>query len=434
MKYFLIFIFFITSYSLTAQEIHPSIGSTAGGEEVGVEITLIAKIQNYSTKADNTYIIRETDIYSPKSIIFLEEKQKFYVNSLEGYKTVVFDINTFKRKKTIVHGFGKANDSLFLETNVLGYQFLKPRSNPNVFYGKPVESCLSHDGKYLWVTYYRRSYDPNAIEPSAVAIIDTDKDEIVRVMPTGPLPKMIACSPDNKHIAVTHWGDNTVGIIDISSDNVKDFKYVKHFVVGYQAIFTKKDQEAEINRDSKCGYCLRGTAFTTDSKYLLVGRMGGGGGIAVFDMTTFSSITTVWGMKTNVRHLVVTDNYLYLSSNRTGYIQKTPIKDFIQFAINPKNKEVKYTKWSDCYAGIGARTIEVSGDEKYIFVAVNNESKIVIIRTEDMKRVAVIKADSYPVGLAYSEKRNLLISTSQGRKDQGGGNCVDVFTVNFFEK
>jgi len=432
MKYLFFILFLIASFSISAQETHPSIGCTAGNESVNVEIRLIAKIQNYTTKADNTYNIRETDIYSPKSIIFLEEKQKFYVNSLEGYKTIVFDINTFKKKKTIVHSFGYNDSHLFLETNVLGYHFLEPRSNPNVFKGKPVESCLSHNGKYLWVTYYRRSYDPNAIEPSALAIIDTDKDEIVRVMPTGPLPKMIACSPDNKHIAVTHWGDNTVGIIDISSDNVEDFKYVKHLVVGYQASFTKKDNEEHINRDNNCGYCLRGTAFTTDSKYLLVGRMGGGGGIAVFDMNDFSTITTVWGMKTNVRHLVVTDKFLYLSSNRTGYVQKTPIDGFINFAINPENKNIKYTNWSNCYAGIGARTIEVSEDEEYIFVAVNNESKIVIIRAKDMKRIAVIKADSYPVGLAYSEKRNLLISTSQGRKDQGGGNCVDVFSINFF--
>jgi len=50
------------------------------------------------------------------------------------------------------------------------------------------------------VTYYRRSYDANAIDPSAVCIIDTDSDSIVRVIPTGPLPKMITCSPNNKHI------------------------------------------------------------------------------------------------------------------------------------------------------------------------------------------------------------------------------------------
>ena len=40
-----------------------------------------------------------------------------------------------------------------------------------------------------------------------LAIIDTDKDEIVRVMPSGALPKMIATSPDNKFVAVTHWGE-----------------------------------------------------------------------------------------------------------------------------------------------------------------------------------------------------------------------------------
>ncbi len=428
---FILFLAALISPLAFAQEVHPNVGVSAGDENLGVEITMIAKIQNYSNKADNVYVIKETDINSPKSVVFLEEKQKFYVHSLEGYTTTVFDINTFKKKKSIIHSFTTADDSLFQETTVLNYSFLQARSKPNVFKGKPVESCLSHNGKYLWVTYYRRSYDPNAIEPSAVAIIDTDLDEIVRVMPTGPLPKMIACSPDNKYVAVTHWGDNTVGIIDVSSDNVKEFSFIKHLVVGYKASFTAEDGKTPVNRDSQCGYCLRGTCFTTDNKHLLVGRMGGGG-IAVFKTDDFSYLKTVYGMKTNVRHLVATDNYLYLSSNKTGYVQKTPINDFIEFAYQENDTKAHYTNWSSCYAGIGARTIEVTADEKYIFVAVNNQSKIVVIRAKDMKKITELKADSYPVGLAYCDKRNLLISTSQGRANQGGGNCVNVFNIQIF--
>ena len=130
------------------------------------------------------------------------------------------------------------------------------------------------------MTYYRRSYDKNAESPSAVAIIDTELDEIVRVMPTGPLPKMIASSEDGKYMAITHWGDNTIGIIDIASDTVANFNYVKHLVVD-RKLTLKYKEGVKINRDAQCGYCLRGTVFSPDSKYLLVGRMGGGG-IAVF--------------------------------------------------------------------------------------------------------------------------------------------------------
>ena len=123
-----------------------------------------------------------------------------------------FDLSTLNRIKVINHKFKQKDLILFKDTSVFDYEFRNRKSQFNIFKGKPVESCFSHNGKYLWVTYYRRDYDINAQSPSAVAIIDTDKDSIVRVMPTGPLPKMIAASPNNKFIAVTHWGDNTVGL------------------------------------------------------------------------------------------------------------------------------------------------------------------------------------------------------------------------------
>lgn len=52
-----------------------------------------------------------------------------------------------------------------------------------------------------------------------LAVIVTRTDEIIRLFETGPLPKMITTSPDGSRIAVTHWGNNTVGVLDISSDD-----------------------------------------------------------------------------------------------------------------------------------------------------------------------------------------------------------------------
>ncbi|PLW93173.1 MAG: peptidoglycan-binding protein [Marinilabiliales bacterium] len=432
MKSLLFALFLSIGFQLFSQVVHPPLGRTSKPDNDEIKLTLIAKIHNWGTPNDESYDIIEPDIISPKSAVFLEEKGKFYVNSLEGYMTVVFSMKNFQKIKSIHHDFGKEDAGLFQETNVLNYHFLQERPTPNIFKGKPVECTLTHGGKYLWVTYYRRSYDPNAMEPSAMAIIDTDKDEVVRVMPTGPLPKMIAGSPDGKYLAVTHWGDNTIGIVDISSDDYKDFKFVDHFIVGYQAQFTAAQNTGHINRDSQCGYCLRGTVFTKDSKYLLVGRMGGGG-IAVFDMKKMEYVSTVFGMRPNVRHLVVTEKYLYLSSNRTGYIQKTPIDDFLEFALDEEKVKGQYTKWKEAYAGIGARTIEVSDDEKYIFVAVNNESKIVVIRAKDMVKITEIKADSFPVGLALRKNNYLLISTSQAHPGVGGGNCVNVYYVRYLK-
>ena len=299
-----------------------SIGITSQPPGTEVSLRLNWRFQNYNSKPQHINDNYDKSIQSPKSVNFSKDGKKFYVESLEGYTTSVYDTETMTLLKVIIHDFKKSDSLLFVngETSVFGYKYRDNHKNYNVFKGKPVESCMSHDGKYLWVTYYRREFDMNAECPSAVAIIDTETDSIVRVMPSGPLPKMIACSPDNKYIAVTHWGDNTCGIIDISSDSVENFKYIEHLIVDYKAKLDFGDQA--VNRDQQCGHCLRGTVFSTDGKYLLIGKMGGAGGIAIFSVPDFEYLGTLTGQKSNLRHLIISGDYLIISTNTSGYVQK----------------------------------------------------------------------------------------------------------------
>ena len=427
-KSFLIsFVFFaVISFS---QVVHIPIGQKSSGNgEVSLE--LINRYQHYKGKTKNENDSFDSAINSPKSVNYSIDGKKFYVQSLEGYTTAVYDAKTKKKIKTIKHVFDKSNQELFKnnETTAFGYEFLVKRDKYNYFSGKPVESCFSHNGKYLWVTYYRRDYDSNASCPSAVAIIDTEKDEIVRVMPTGPLPKMIACSPDNKFIAVTHWGDNTLGIINIQSQDPMDFSYHKHCVVDYQM---KMDFGGKhVDRDSDCGYCLRGTVFTPDGNFLLVGKMGGAGGVAVFDANTYELLGTVKGMESNVRHLVINGDNLFLSANSPGKVQKCDWRSFVKARIQNEEKEIQFKEFESIFVGSGARTIVTTSDGKYVFAAVNNGSKIVAVRSNDMKIVAEIPADSYPVGMDISSDDSELIVTAQG-KSNGGGNSVMVFSLKF---
>ena len=246
-------------------------------------------------------------------------------------------------------------------------------------------------------------------------------------MPTGPLPKMIACSPDNKRIAVTHWGDNTVAIIDIDSEDPFDFKYVKHSIVDYK--MSTNFGSSHVNRDASCGFCLRGTAYTPDGQFLLVGRMGGGG-IAIFDAVNYDYLGTVFGMMSNVRHLVVKDDYLYISCNRPGYVQRCNWRELVKVRLDSQEKKVTYNVFENVYVGTGARTIVLTSNGKYLFACANNVSKIVAVRTSDMKVVAKIPADSYPVGMAISADDTELIVTSQGKSNRGG-NSVMVFSLEY---
>lgn len=426
------------SYSQTATPkektvLYNDLGISSTPANAVVSMELYARFQHKiaATKSDNDHFDRS--INSPKSVNYLAAKGKFYVQSLEGHETVVYDLASLKKIKVISHDFTAANQSLFKdgEYSAFDYTFQYRSSSFNIFKGKPVESTFSHNGKFLWVTYYRRSYDANAQNPSAVAIIDTDTDEIVRVMPSGALPKMIATSPDNKFVAVTHWGDNTVAIIDITSDNPFDFKYLYHLTVEKRLSLNYAAGE-KIDRDAQCGYCLRGTVFTPDSKYLLVGRMGGGG-IAVFDVEDkYKYMGVTYTQYSNIRHLVISGDFLLISTNVNGYVQKIKWQDLIQDRINNEGTATKLIDgWQNCYVGSGVRTISVSSDGKYVFACVNESSKIVAVDTESMKVVSEIAADSFPVGMEITDTNDFLLVTAQGKANSGGGHSVMVYKITY---
>ncbi len=429
--FFALSIFGALGQSVTDTILHIPIGETSFPENGEVQLELIARKQHYKQTTKAKTDVYDRSISSPKSVLFTPDGSKFYVHSLEGFKTSVYETGTWKRIKVIHHNFGPSNNHLFKgdSISVFDYKYRREREEGtyNHFAGKPVESCLSHNGKYLWVTYYRRNYDKNAESPSAVAIIDTEKDEIIRVMPTGPLPKMIACSPDNRFVAVTHWGDNTVGIIDVSAEDPMEFKYVEHCIVDRRASLNF-DSDKVVDRDNNCGNCLRGTVFSPDSRFLLVGKMGGSGGIMIFDTQDWSPLGTVRGMEANLRHMVIHKENLYISTNRTGYVQKCNWKDMVKYRIENEGQVVYFKNWESASVGPGARTIDVSGNGDYVFSAVNNACKVKAVRTSDMKVVAEVNADSFPVGMALSPDEKYLVVTSQGKRDKGG-NSVMIFAV-----
>ena len=408
---------------------HSRIGQCTVSADSSVVVTLVHKMQQYNWNDRETL---DKDIHSPKSVNIHPDGTKFYVNSLEGCATVVYEMDTWRKLKVIHHRFDASTDSLWAPASGL-FPFRHYTKNLNTFQGKPVESAFSHGGRYLWVPYYRRTYDINAQDPSAVAIIDTRSDSIVRMMETGPLPKMVAMSHDGRYMAITHWGDNTVALVNIQGDDPRQWHYEQLFIVDYQLKLNLSLTQS-VNRDVNSGYTLRGTVFTPDDHYLLVGCMGGGGGIAVIDMQQMEYKGRVLGMRSNVRHLIIKDNYLYLSINGGGYVQRVGLDDFLSTAagLSADHKTVRHDHWEDCKVLGGARTIEASPSGHFIFAACNAGSRLCVVDTRKMKIIAEVDADSYPVGLDISRDGSVVITTSQGRSN-GGGNAVNVFRVTYAE-
>ena len=405
--------------------VHPDFGTSWTGD--GINVTFLTRKQQFSLTEVETL---DKDIHSPKSVNIHPSGKKYYVNSLEGAKTVVYDFATNQKLKVIDHRFSDEDKDLWAPSSGL-FSFGHSYDHPDTFFGKPVESTFTHGGRYLWVPYYRRSYDINAQEPSAMAVIDTQTDEIIRLFETGPLPKMVATSPDGTRLAVTHWGNNTIGLLDISSPEQTDWQYVTCLIVDY-VLKLNFSLTVPVDRDVNSGYCLRGTVFTPDNHYLLVGCMGGGGGIAVIDLTTNKYLGRAMGVMPNLRHLIIKNGYLYGSINRTGYIQRIALEDFLeQVSVldGDKHKSVQVKNWVNCKIPAGARTIEASPSGKYIFAACNFSSCLAIVDAEEMKLLGTIPADSYPVGLDISRDGRYIFTTSQARDI--GGNCVDIFRVQY---
>lgn len=428
-KYYLVPLLLLFCPAAFAQPpvVHPDFGASWTGE--GIKVTFMTRKQQFSLAETETL---DRDIHSPKSVNIHPSGKKYYVNSLEGAKTVVYDFTTNEKTKVIKHSFTEADNALWAPSSGL-FSFGHSYDHPDTFTGKPVESTFSHGGRYLWVPYYRRSYDLNAQEPSAMAVIDTETDEIIRMFETGPLPKMVATSPDGTRLVVTHWGNNTVGLLDISSDEPADWHYLACLVVDYQ-LKLNYSLTVPVDRDVNSGYCLRGTVFTPDNHYLFVGCMGGGGGIAVIDLTTNRYLGRAMGVMPNLRHLIIKNGYLYGSINKTGNIQRIELQDFIdQVSVldGNKKKSVTVKNWVTCKIPAGARTIEASPNGHYLFAACNFSSCLAIVDARKMKLLGTIPADSFPVGLDISRDGKYVFTTSQARDI--AGNCVDIFNVEYAE-
>ncbi len=404
---------------------HSHVGDKVSSKKGDITLTVTGQKLNYPG-CDKA--LRDTDVYSPKSAHFHPDGSKYYINSLEGCLTIVYDAKTNKKLKVIKHHFTPENAYLWAKPSGL-YPFTHYSKHLNTFWGRPVESAFTHKGRYLWVPYYRRDYDLNAQDPSAISVIDTRADTIIKVMETGPLPKMVAASHNGKYLAVTHWGNNTVGLIDISSQRPADWHWVTCITVDHK-LDLNFSLTSKVDRDTHSGYLLRGTVFTPDDHYLLVGCMGGNGGIAVIDMQQLKYLGRLTGVY-NARHLVINHGYLYASLNAAGIVQRVPLNTVIEAIGHLGNsKTTPLDGWQKCQVGRGARTISISPSGNYLFAACNAASQLCVVDTRQMKMVASMHLDSYPVGLDISGDGLHLAVTSQGRKGHGG-NAVNLLTASY---
>ena len=107
-----IILFLLILWNSQAQIVKLDIGNKSQPQKE-IFLELAYRFQHNNPKPLNPNDIYDRSIYSPKSVIFSNDGSKFYIHSLEGYKTSVYSTKSMKRIKIIEHKFGSKQRFLF---------------------------------------------------------------------------------------------------------------------------------------------------------------------------------------------------------------------------------------------------------------------------------------------------------------------------------
>lgn len=389
-----------------------------------IRLTLIQRWQSNDSNSNDQMDKYDTDIFSPKSVTISDIKNLAAVNSLEGKKTIFFSIDGKDKKSVFRHSFSKKEVTEHSLLNKFNNYPIDKKMTAG-FEAKPVESIFTHQGKYLWITHYRKTYDEKGQKTSTVAVLDVDEGKLVKLFNTGPISKYIESSKDNNWIAVSNWGDNTISIFDISGSDPSKFKF-------HQLLTVEKKLELKnlgTNRDKDCGFCIRGLAFSHDSRFLYVTRMKGGG-LTLYKKDNDNHFKLFGHLKDILPgprdiHFSPDGDYVFVGCNATGNLIKFKHLDAIKYFEDKNNPEFKVEK---VFIGLGLRSFKIHPKLDYLFMTSNNGSEIVIVRQSNLDIIGRVPVDSFPVGLSVSDDGRYLWITSQG-KESVGGNSVSVFLI-----
>jgi DNA-binding beta-propeller fold protein YncE len=164
---------------------------------------------------------------------------------------------------------------------------------------------------------------------------------------------------------------------------------------------------------------------------LLIAKMSKGAGIAGIDIPNLKYMGTLMNIAGSPRHMVLTPDGkdLVISSNHAGVVTRAPLLEVLDHLVKANGRSVwQKSNWLAKDFGAGARTLEITADGRYAFVALNESLEVVMLDTKTLNPVARTPVDAYPVGLAISPVDMSVIVTSQG-ENGNGGNTVNVFLV-----
>ena len=318
-----------------------------------------------------------------KSVLFNKTGKKLYAMNLEGMSIYEFD----QASRLIQREFK------FKQTEGTGWDYETNKPMPS-YEEKPVEACLSHDDRFLWVSLhnaasvvpipmesvisYREDTSHIRIKRKKIYIEYTgfaNKDSIrVPVIATGLTPKIIARTADSKHLLVSNWHSQSVSVL---ATDTAAFPYAKKVSTIHVSAIP------------------RGIVVDDQRKKSYVAIMGGAT-ITVINNDTWVKESDI-PVASNPRHIVLTDSgRLLVSYNRLARIA----------CIDPIARKTLFTATTHAQP----RTIVLSKNHKFLFVTCYSSDKVEVFKINDnsFTRVASLPCKGHPVGVDIFEDDNKL--------------------------
>lgn len=317
-----------------------------------------------------------------KSVLFNSAGSKLYAMNLEGMSVYEFDQDSKKISR----------EFRFTPTKGTGWDYARSRPIPS-FQEKPVEACLSHDDKILWVSLHNAEgivpiwvddFSKNTAtisttqktKPVTVIYPESSKRDSFRVplIETGKTPKVIARTDDSKHLLVSNWHSRTVSILEMN-DEVYPFGKVVS-TVPVSAI-------------------PRGIAVDNNNKKSYIAIMGGSS-LAVIDNDTWKedTILNVWS---SPRHIVMDKSgHIFVSYNSLGTIA----------CLDAATGKSLFTASTHSQP----RTIVLSKNYKFIFVTCYTGDMVDVykINSDNFEKIASLPCPGHPVGVDVFESNDKL--------------------------
>jgi DNA-binding beta-propeller fold protein YncE len=319
-----------------------------------------------------------------KSVLFNAIGSKLYAMNLEGLSVYEFD----QASRKVIRQFR------FKPTKGDGWDYEKDTIIPSI-QEKPVEACLSHDDKILWVSLHNAegivpirvdSVTANIAALNTSLIKSKDKGVLKRIfvtypgntrkdsfdvplIKTGKTPKIISKTADSKYLLVSNWHSYTVSVVEINKDKFPFGKVIT--TIPMAAI-------------------PRGIAVDDKSRKSYVAIMGGAT-LAVIDNDTWKKDSDM-NVATNPRHVVMdTSGHLFISYNSLGKIA----------CLDANTGKTLFTATSHGKP----RTIILSKNQKFLFATCYSSDTLDVFKINETSftRVHSLPCKGHPVGVDIFE-------------------------------